>query len=69
MIARCIRPESPKENPGNRFLEISLFSRSLDYLEQTTKDKYLIADCEEKAYYLCSHTHPKGFSHGKSNSR
>jgi hypothetical protein len=37
--------------------------------QRGTKDKYLIEYCEEKAYYLCSHTQPKGFSHGKSNSR
>ena len=41
-------------------LDFSNFSvfRSLDYLDQTigTKDKYLIANCEEKGYYLSSHT-------------
>jgi hypothetical protein len=36
--------------------------------QRGTKDKYLIEYCEEKDYYR-SHTQPKGFSHGKSNSR
>jgi hypothetical protein len=31
--------------------------------------KYLISNCEEKSYCLSSHTNPKGFSHGKTNSQ
>jgi hypothetical protein len=40
-----------------------------DLFLSRTKDKYLIADCEEKSLYLSSHTNPRGFSHGKTKSQ
>jgi hypothetical protein len=62
--------EKKKENPEKKLSDFSVFS-SLDCFDQTTEteDKYLIHICEKKDHYLSSHTNPKGFSHGESDSR
>jgi hypothetical protein len=47
--------------------ERKIFFLSSSFFLSKTKDKYLIANCEDKGYHLSSHTNPREFSHGKSN--